>query len=68
MVFQKGIRFFKRKVLSAIASEGIQTDASENASGHGSQEYAGRIFAYSRIFLAFDAPRMQLHISEKSKC
>ena len=34
---------------------------------HGCQEYAGRIFAYSRILLAFDVPHMQLHISEKSK-
>ena len=36
--------------------------------GHGCQEYAGRIFAYSSIFLALDVPHMQLHISEKSKC
>ena len=32
----------------------------------GCQEYAGRVFAYSRIFLAFDVPHMQLHIFEKS--
>ena len=35
---------------------------------HGCQEYAGRVFSYSRIFLAFDVPHMQLHIPEKSKC
>ena len=37
-------------------------------SNDGFQEYAGRIFAYSRVFLAFDVLHMQLHISEKSNC
>ena len=59
-VYEKQFNFCGRGRVTNLILD-YKNEENETSKKHGCQEYAERIFAYSRIFLAFDFPHMQLH-------